>query len=224
MGFDKAIGKRDNETMAWQKQEREYIQSLCKEQGIEIETLGVKRDNYTLPEYKEAIKVTSELQEQVVKMRKQVKKDKLIVDKYDLKAESLKKVEQALKEEEKGMKGVAVPIKGFLRNEEYVKIKKDDWEHILEAYKWAKGREKLLNQYEDIISEKNNIISKLETSKKNCLTFLSKLGLIEKFNEFISPKSIRKELKNKQEQVENQKKVRLPQKQEQPHKNAQIDI
>lgn len=224
MGFDKATGKRDNETMAWQKREREHLQNLCKEQGIEIETLGVKRDNYTLPEYKELIKLTSELQEQAVEMRKQVKKDKLTVDKYALKAESLKKVEQAIKEDEKDIKGVAAPIKGFLSNEEYVKIKKDDWEHILGAYKWAKSREKLLNQYEDTISAKDTIISKLETFKKNCLAFLSKLGLLEKFNEFISPKSIRKELKNKQEQIENRKKVGLSHKQEQPHKKVQIEI
>lgn len=223
MGFDKATGKRDNETMAWQKREREHLQNLCKEQGIEIETLGVKRDNYTLPEYKEAIKATSELQEQVTEIRKQVKKDKLTADKYALKAESLKKVEQAIKEDEKDIKGVAAPIKGFLINEEYVKIKKDDWEHILGAYRWAKSREKLLNQYEDTISAKDKIISKLETFKKNCLAFLSKLGLLETFNEFISPKSIKKELKSKQEQIENRKKVVLPHRQEQ-HKKAQIEI
>lgn len=223
MGFDKATGKRDNETMAWQKREREHLQNLCKEQGIEIETLGVKRDNYTLPEYKEAIKATSELQEQITEIRKQVKKDKLNADKYALKAESLKKVEQAIKEDEKDIKGVAAPIKGFLSNEEYVKIKKDDWEHILGAYRWAKSREKLLNQYEDTISAKDKIISKLETFKKNCLAFLSKLGLLEKFNEFISPKSIKKELKSKQEQIENRKKVVLQHRQEQ-HKKAQIEI
>lgn len=223
MGFDKATGKCDNETMAWQKREREHLQNLCKEQGIEIETLGVKRDNYTLPEYKEAIKATSVLQEQVTEIRKQVKKDKLTADKYALKAESLKKVEQAIKEDEKDIKGVAAPIKGFLSNEEYVKIKKDDWEHILGAYRWAKSREKLLNQYEDTISAKDKIISKLETFKKNCLAFLSKLGLLEKFNEFISPKSIKKELKNKQEQIEYRKKIGLSHKQEQ-HKKAQIEI
>lgn len=121
MGFDKATSKRDNETMAWQKREREHLQELCKEQGIEIETLEVKRDNYTLPEYKEVIKVTNDLQQQAIEMRKQVKKDKLTVDKYALKAESLKKVEQALKEGEKDIKGVAAPIKGFLSNEEYDK-------------------------------------------------------------------------------------------------------
>lgn len=218
MGFDKATGKRDNETMAWQKWEREHLQNLCTEQGIEIETLGVKRDNYTLPKYKEAIKVTSELQEQAIEMQKQAKKDKQIVDKYALKVESLKIAEQALKEDEKDIKGVAIPVKGFLSNEEYVKIKTNDWEHILGAYKWAKSKEKLLSQYEDTIAAKDNTISKLETFKKNCLAFLSTLGLVEKFIEFISPKSIRKELRNKQKQLENQKKVGLPHKQEQPHK------
>ena len=87
MGFAKATGKRDNETMAWQRREREYLQYLCAGQGIEIETLGVKRDNYTLPEYKKAMEATNELQKQANEMQKQVKKDKEIIDKYNLEAE-----------------------------------------------------------------------------------------------------------------------------------------
>ena len=53
MGFEKATGKRENETMAWQKRERTYLKELCEERGIEIEELGIARDNYTLPEYKQ---------------------------------------------------------------------------------------------------------------------------------------------------------------------------
>ena len=89
------------------------MQYLCAGQGIEIETLGVKRDNYTLPEYKKAMEVTNELQKQANEMQKQVKKDKVIIDKYNLEAEALKKIEQVLKEDENNINGTAVPVKNF---------------------------------------------------------------------------------------------------------------
>lgn len=217
MGFAKATGKRDNETMAWQRREREYLQYLCAGQGIEIETLGVKRDNYTLPEYKKAMEITNELQ-------KQAKKDKIIIDKYNLEAEALKKIEQVLKEDENNIKGTAVPVKNFFGNGEYVKIKKNDWGHVLEAYKWAKSKEKLLEQYEETIIAKDNKISQLQIFKKNCISFISKLGLAERFNEFISPKSVKKELKKKQEQVNKQKQDKLFYSQEKHHKREQAEI
>lgn len=222
MGFDKAVSKRENETMAWQKREHEHLQCLCREHGIEIETLGIKRDNYTLPEYKEAMQATAELKEQEKEMRKQMKKDKAIVDKFALEAESLKKVEEAIKENEKGIKGVAVPVKNFLNDEEYVKINKKDWQHILGAYKWAKSREKLLDEYEVKIVAKDDLIIKLESFKKNCINFLSNIDMVEKFYEFISPKSVRQELKKKQEQVEERKKALLSHKQEQQQKKTQV--
>lgn len=224
MGFAKATGKRDNETMAWQRREREYLQYLCAGQGIEIETLGVKRDNYTLPEYKKAMEITNELQKQANEMQKQAKKDKIIIDKYNLEAEALKKIEQVLKEDENNIKGTAVPVKNFFGNGEYVKIKKNDWGHVLEAYKWAKSKEKLLEQYEETIIAKDNKISQLQIFKKNCISFISKLGLAERFNEFISPKSVKKELKNKQEQVNKQKQDRLSYSQEKHHKQEQAEI
>lgn len=224
MGFAKATGKRDNETMAWQRREREYLQYLCAGQGIEIETLGVKRDNYTLPEYKKAIEITNELQKQANEMQKQAKRDKVIIDKYNLEAEALKKIEQVLKEDENNIKGTAVPVKNFFGNGEYVKIKKNDWGHVLEAYKWAKSKEKILEQYEEIIIAKDNKISQLQIFKKNCISFISKLGLAERFNEFISPKSVKKELKKKQEQVNKQKKDKLSYSQEKHHKQEQEEI
>lgn len=56
MGIAKAIGKNDNETMHWQQRERNHIAELCKERGIEIEVLGIDRDDYSIPEYKAAMR------------------------------------------------------------------------------------------------------------------------------------------------------------------------
>jgi peptidoglycan hydrolase CwlO-like protein len=56
MGIAPAIGKNDTETMHWQKRERDHIAELCKTRGIETEVLGIVRDNYTIPEYKAAMR------------------------------------------------------------------------------------------------------------------------------------------------------------------------
>lgn len=56
MGIAPAIGKNDTETMHWQKRERVHIAELCKARGIETEVLGIVRDNYTIPEYKAAMR------------------------------------------------------------------------------------------------------------------------------------------------------------------------
>lgn len=61
MGIAPAVSKTDNETVHWQEREREYLKGLCLERGIEAEILGVKRDNYTIPEYKAAMQATEEL-------------------------------------------------------------------------------------------------------------------------------------------------------------------
>ena len=60
MGFAKAAGRKQNETVAWR--EREYLTELCREQGIEMEVLGVQRDNLSLPEYKTAMRELEKLE------------------------------------------------------------------------------------------------------------------------------------------------------------------
>ena len=56
MGIAPAVSKSDTETMHWQERERAYISELCKEHEIEIEVLGVDRDSYSIPEYKQVMR------------------------------------------------------------------------------------------------------------------------------------------------------------------------
>ena len=56
MGIEPAKGKNDNETMHWQQREREFITNLCRERGLDIEVLGIKRNDYSIPEYKAAMR------------------------------------------------------------------------------------------------------------------------------------------------------------------------
>mgnify|MGYP004507178359 CR=1 FL=1 len=61
MGIEPATSKLDNETMHWQKRERDFIMGMCRERGLDVEVLGEKRDNYTIPEYKAARQAADEL-------------------------------------------------------------------------------------------------------------------------------------------------------------------
>ena len=54
MDIEPAVSKNDTETMHWQQREREYLTEMCRERGLEVEIIGEKRDNYTIPEYKAA--------------------------------------------------------------------------------------------------------------------------------------------------------------------------
>ena len=65
MGFEKAKSRLDNETVHWQARERQYLTDLCKNHGIEIEVLGVDRDDYTIPEYKAAMKAKAEAEAEI---------------------------------------------------------------------------------------------------------------------------------------------------------------
>ena len=61
MGIEPAVSKNDTETMHWQQREREYLIEMCRERGLEVEIIGEKRDNYTIPEYKAARQAADEL-------------------------------------------------------------------------------------------------------------------------------------------------------------------
>ncbi|MCM1181638.1 MAG: plasmid recombination protein, partial [Clostridium sp.] len=71
MGFAKAVSRKQNETVAWQERERAYLMDLCREQGIEIEVLGIQRDNLSLPEYKAAMREVEELEQQAAALDQQ---------------------------------------------------------------------------------------------------------------------------------------------------------
>lgn len=72
MGIAPANSKTDTETMHWQERERAYLTDLCRDRGIEIEVLGVQRDSYSIPEYKQAMqeKEAAEAEMEILKSEK----------------------------------------------------------------------------------------------------------------------------------------------------------
>ncbi len=273
MGFAKAVSRKQNETVAWQEREREYLTELCREQGIEIEVLGVQRDNLSLPEYKAAMceveqleqqaavldkrnealeqqmdelaQKTSELCGQVQEMETQnnelvlqaqklteqieeaeakEKAAKEVLAKHDLRAETFIMISKEVTAETKSMKSVAVPVTNFFASEEYVKVKKNDWNKILDAFNKAVSRNHLLEKYEKKISNLEKTIAMLTDQVEKLKRFIASKGLGEAFVEFVKslvPKTMKQKLEEaKTDAVEHNQQRKISQ-QDKARKNRQ---
>ena len=248
MGFAKAVSRKKNETVAWQEREREYLTELCREQGIEIEVLGVQRDNLSLPEYKAAMREleqleqqaevldsqnealekqnddlaqrtselavqaqemeahnnellmqAQELTEQIEKAEQKEKEANEILSKHDLRTETFKTISKEVNVETKKMKSVAVPVTSLFGSEEYVKVKKSDWNKILDAFSKAVSRNHLLEKYEKKISGLEKKIAVLTDQVEKLKRFVASRGLGEAFVEFIKsfePKTMKQKLED----------------------------
>ena len=265
MGFAKAVSRKQNETVAWQEREREYLTELCREQGIEIEVLGIQRDNLSLPEYKAAMREVEQLEQQAVVLDKwnealeqqnddlaqktselcgqvqemEAKNNELVLQaqklteqieeaeakekaaeevlaKHDLRAETFKMISKEVAAETKSMKSVAVPVTNIFGSEEYVKVKKSDWNKILDAFSKAVSRNHLLEKYEKKISSLEKKIATLTDQVEKLKRFVASRGLGEAFVEFIkslAPKNMKQKLEEAKEDaaVHNQQRKRSQQ-------------
>ncbi len=145
MGFAKAVSRKQNETVAWQERERAYLADLCAGRGIEIETLGVKRENLSLPEYKAAMRKVEALEEQaeqigsrnqeleaqteelfqeIRKLEEKERDSRDILKQHTLRASELKLMEWEADAETKAVKSAAVPVNRLFGGKEYVKVKR----------------------------------------------------------------------------------------------------
>ena len=232
MGFAKAVSKKENETVAWQQRERAYLTELCKEKGIEIEVLGIQRDNLSLPEYKAAMREVEALEQQAEEMEmhnkelatqagelaKQIdeleardKSNQELLEKHDLRATTLKTISKEVDAETKNMKSVAIPVNNLFGGEEYVKVKKSDWNKIIDAFSRAVSRNHLLEKYEKKISALEKKIVTLTHQIEKLKQFVASRGLGEAFVEFVkslAPKSFKQKLEEKKADVAEQNRQR----------------
>ncbi len=79
MGIGKALSRTDNETVHWQIRERNYLEELCRERGIEIETLGINRDDYTIPEFKAAMRAVEDKEAEAEILQSQIEETKHMI-------------------------------------------------------------------------------------------------------------------------------------------------
>lgn len=231
MGFAKAVSRKQNETVAWQEREREYLTELCREQGIEIEVLGIQRDDLSLPEYKAAMREVEELEQQAEVLDKQIgeteareKAAKEVLAKHDLRAETLKMISKETAAETKGMKSAAVPITNLFGGEEYVKVKKSDWNKILDAFSKAVSRNHLLEKYEKKISGLEQKADALSEQVEKLKCFVASKGLGEAFAEYVkalAPKTMRQRLKDARSEADAHNRQRKLQERGKTEKNKQ---
>ena len=219
MGFAKAVSRKQNETVAWQERERAYLTELCAEHGIEIETLGVKRDNLSLPEYKSAMRKVETLEEQaeqiecqnqelaahteelckeIRELEEKESSNRDILKQHDLRATELKLMEREAEAETQKIKSAAVPVSNLFGGDEYVKVKKSDWGKIIDVFRKALEMNHLVDKYEKEISGLEKKVTMLSDQVEKLKRFVTSQGLGEAFAEFVkslAPKSFRQKLK-----------------------------
>lgn len=273
MGFAKAVSRKQNETVAWQERERGYLTELCREKEIEIEVLGVKRNNLTLPEYKAAMMEVEELErqadaldrqnetlekhnddlaqraselaaqaqkmeihnnelvlqaqeltEQIEKAEEKEKATNEVLAKHDLRAETFKIISKEVNTETKKMKSVVVPMTNLFGGEEYVKVKKSDWNKMLDAFGRAVSRNHLLEKYEKKIVGLEKRIETLIDQVEKLKRFVASKGLGEAFVEFVkslAPKTMKQKLEEAKTDSAEQNRQRRTQRHELPEKGKQ---
>ena len=246
MGFAKAVSKKENETVAWQQRERSYLTDLCREKGIDIEVLGIQRDNLSLPEYKAAMREVEALEQQTEEMEihnkelatraeelaKQIdeleardKSNQELLAKHDLRATTLKTIAKETDAETKSMKRAAIPVNNLFGGEEYVKVKKSDWNRIMDAFSRAASRNHLLEKYEKKISALEKKIATLTDQIEKLKQFVASRGLGEAFVEFVkslAPKSFKQKLEEKKADAAEQNRQRKTTQQEMPDKKKKL--
>ena len=119
--------------------------------------------------------------------------------KHDLKAETFKMISKEVAAETKNMKSIAVPLTNLFGSEEYVKVKKSDWNKILDAFNKAVSRNHLLEKYEKKISNLEKKIDALTDQVEKLKRFVASRGLGEAFVEFVkalAPKTMKQRLEN----------------------------
>ena len=273
MGFAKAVSRKQNETVAWQERERKYLTELCRERGIEIEVLGIQRENFSLPEYKAAMREVEELEqqaealdsrnealekqnddlaqrtselaeqaqemeahnnelalqaqelaEQIEKAEEKEKATNEVLAKHDLRAETFKTISKEVNAETKKMKSVVVPMTNLFGGEEYVKVKKSDWNKMLDAFGRAVSRNHLLEKYEKKIVGLEKRIETLTDQVEKLKRFVASRGLGEAFVEFVkslAPKTMKQKLEDAKADSAEQSHQRNAQRHELPEKGKQ---
>ena len=97
------------------------------------------------------------------------------------------------------MKSAAVPVANLFSSEEYVKVKKSDWNKILDAFSKAVSRNHLLEKYEKKIAGLEKKIAALAEQVEKLKRFVASKGLGEAFVEFVkslAPKMMKQKLED----------------------------
>ena len=193
--------KRDNLTLPEYKAAMRKVESLEAEaKRLDQRNEDLERNNEVLQ--KRAVDLQDQTQEmeahnselvlQAQELTKQVeeaeakeKAAKEVLAKHDLRADTLKTISKEVTAETKNMKSVAAPITNLFGGEEYVKVKKSDWNKMLDAFSRAVSRNHLLEKYEKKIAVLENKVADFTEQVEKLKRFVASRGLGEAFVEFV---------------------------------------
>ena len=148
---------------------------------------------------KELVLQAQKLTEQIEEAEVKEKAAKEVLLKHDLRAETFKMISKEVAAETKSMKSVVVPVTNLFGSEEYVKVKKSDWNKILDAFNKAVSRNHLLEKYEKKISNLEKKIDALTDQVEKLKRFVASRGLGEAFVEIVKllgPKTMKQRLED----------------------------
>ena len=126
-----------------------------------------------------------ELTEQIEEAEAKEKAAQEVLAKHDLRADTFQLISREVAAETKNMKSAAVPVANLFSSEEYVKVKKSDWNKILDAFSKAVSRNCLLEKYEKKIGILEKKIDTLADQTEKLKRFVASRGLGEAFVEFV---------------------------------------
>lgn len=148
-----------------------------------------------------------ELSKQVDALEEKDRSNQELLAKRDLRASTLKTISKEVCAETKSMKSAAVPVNNLFGGEEYVKVKKSDWNKILDAFNRAISRNYLLEKYEKKISNLEKKITVLSDQIDKLKQFVASRNLGEAFKEFVKSmgaKTLKKKLEEQKNKVAEQ--------------------
>ena len=225
--------KRDNLTLP------EYKAAMRKVEHLETEAEKLSQQNAALEQKKDylvqkASKLHGHVQEmethnnelvlQAQKLTEQIEEAeaKEILEKHDLRAKTFKMISKEVAAETKNMKSVAVPAVNLFSNEEYVKVKKSDWNKMLDAFGKAVSRNHLLERYEKKISGSEKQVAALTDQIEKLKRFVASRGLGEAFVEYVkslAPKTMKQRLAEAKMEAMEHNRQRMGRQQEIGRKN-----
>ena len=109
----------------------------------------------------------------------------------------IQQLNEELAAKTKNMKSATVPVTSLFGSEEYVKVKKSDWNKMLDAFSKAVSRNHLLEKYEKKIGALEKKIAALADQVEKLKRFVASKGLGEAFVEIVrslAPKTVKQKL------------------------------
>lgn len=145
----------------------------------------------------ELVLQAQELTEQIKEAEAKEKAVQEVLAIHDLRAETYKMISKEVATGTKNMKSVAVPVTNLFGSEEYVKVRKTDWNKILDSFSKAVSRNLLMEKYEKKISGLEKKVAVLTDQIEKLKKFIASRGLGEAFVEFVkslAPKTMKQKL------------------------------